>query len=181
MLAEHAFLTNTRVGEYDHAGVAWELVHLVGKPAGIWIVLSDDMPGIVSLLVAKAWPALLAAGLLLGAWLWFVGGRFGPALPEPELSRRSLREHLDAAGRFLWRRRAGRALLAVVRRRLEERLLRRHPDLAAIPLADAVPRLAEISAITPARLEAALLAEDIADPRRFTQAVRDLQKLANRL
>ncbi len=76
--------------------------------------------GIVPLLVRNAGLVLLAGLLLLTLWLWRVGGRFGPLESEPPHGRRSLREHLEAAGTFLWRRRAGGAMLTAVRQRLRE-------------------------------------------------------------
>jgi len=178
VIAERAFLGNARIGERDHAEVARQLVHL-GKvePAGVWIVVGDEMPGIVTLLVWHAWPALVAGLLLLSLWLWRVGGRFGPAQPEVALARRSLREHLEAAGTFLWRRRASAALLASVRRRLGARMLARHPELACATPEEMLLRLAPLSGIPADRLRSALLVETIADPRAFVQAVRDLQRL----
>lgn len=181
VIAERAFLTNQKVGENDHARVAWELIHLGLAPAGVRIVLSDDMPGIASLLVRNAWPVLWAGLLLLGLWLWHVGGRLGPKEVEPEPTRRSLEEHLQAAGSFLWRQRASGPLLAAVRRRLRTRLQTRHPELARATPEEAVPVLAQWSEIPDDRLQAALLPETIADPRAFTQAVRDLQTLLQRL
>jgi len=181
VIAERAFLTNWMIGQLDHAQVAWQLIHLGLRPAGVWIVLSDDMPGIVTLLVRNAWPALIAGLLLLVLWLWSVGARFGPRDPEPEPTRRSLREHLEAAGTFLWRQRASGALLAAVRQRLRTRLLIRQPELARATLEEAVAGLALLSGIPADRLRAALLPETIADPRVFTQAVRDLQTLLKKL
>ena len=113
--------------------------------------------------------------------MWRVGGRFGPLESEPPHGRRSLREHLDAAGTFLWRRRAGGAMLTAVRQRLREQLARRHPELARLSPKDAIPRLRDLSGIDQGRLEVALIHEDVPDARRFTQAVKDLQMLARML
>ena len=84
------------------------------------------------LLLRRGWPALLPALVALLLWLWQRSERFGPILPERATPRRALLEHVRASGEFLFRRgqplAMHRALLARVRRRIEQR----EPEIAAL-------------------------------------------------
>ena len=109
------------------------LLHLLWRdaerPAGAWIVLSDDMPSLFAWLGHNAMPLLCAAAVLLVLWLWRGFGRFGPITPQIDLTRRSLRRHLLSAGQFYVRHRFATRLTNAARRRLWQQLKRECPDL----------------------------------------------------
>ncbi len=102
LASDLSFLYNDAFGELDHA--AWleaqlRPIHDKG-PVVVWSrpVESALFPWLWS----RAWPFLIACGVLLLAWFWRGLFRFGPLLGAPPLARRSLVEHLAASGRFQW-------------------------------------------------------------------------------
>jgi hypothetical protein len=58
---------------------------------------------------------LIALGLLLAAWMWRSGYRFGRLLPRDRSRQRALGEHFSSLAHYLWQRRRAEYLLTPVR------------------------------------------------------------------
>lgn len=170
--------TNEHLEEADHAlFLADVVVAHRGVPAGALFVLSGDAPSIAGLVWRSAWTVVLALAALVLAWAWRASTRFGPLLPRQGRTRRSLLEHVEATGHFLWRQQAEQVLLESARRRLKQRILRRHPELAELEGDALVDAVAEALGVLPETARAAFVgAATDHDPRAFTLAVRAVQK-----
>jgi len=179
-IAQDDWVTNAKIADHGHATMFWELVNQ-GGVSGLWVVRGDQVPGFLRLLGRHAWPALAAFGLLVILWMLRAGLRFGPLLDTEESERRSLLEHLDAAGRFLWRCHAYGPMLRSVRSGLVREIGRRRPAWVTMGDTDKVARLAELSDLSKARVRSALLADDIEDNHGFVLAVKDLKKMESNL
>lgn len=156
VLSDASFLTNDHIGQQGHARAAWAIVNAQTPPKGVWIVVHEDMPTLLGLITRHA-PAALASGvLLLAAWLWLSGARFGPIAPDPPRDRRSLLEHIEATGDLLLRIGRGEDLAQAARAALLRRVEIREPETAKLPTAALVQRLAVVARITPKRVDAAL-------------------------
>jgi hypothetical protein len=105
------FLRNESIGELDHAELG---ARLAAQRTPVVLYLSLRSAGVLDWIQRDAWPAFVAAGLLVLLWLGRIIPRFGPLEPEAPPVRRSLVEHIAASGRFLWSRKAGNALLDAV-------------------------------------------------------------------
>lgn len=181
VLADASFLTNERIGDHEHARFLWSLVTVPRRPAGVWLVYRDRLPGLSRLLAERAWTALVSAALLLAAWLWMRGARFGPALPPPPAARRSLREHLAATAEFLWRQGHGEALVAGERRAVLHAAARQHPAWLELPPRDRIRYLAELAGVTGGAVGRALEGEVDGDPAAWTRMVATLEKVRRSL
>lgn len=157
-LSDAAFLTNDAIGRYDHAALAFALVRGADAkvPAGVWLAVRDEVPTLAELLRRHAWMALASLGLLIAAWLGYAGARFGPLLPDPPRDRRSLLEHVEASGDFLWRTGRGDELLQGARQALLHRIEVREPAWHRLPGPELVQRLAAGSRLPAARIDRAL-------------------------
>ncbi|MEJ2507864.1 MAG: DUF4350 domain-containing protein [Gammaproteobacteria bacterium] len=181
VLSDYNFMQNGDIGKYDHAAFLWQLAHWNGRQGRVWLVHNDDMPPLYELLAAEAWPVLVALGVLLLAWLWAASRRFGPLQPNPEPVRRSLREHIRASGRFLWKQGYSQRLLDHVRRALLERLDALHPGTSRLAPEALSERLAELTDI-PAKDIALALSEDMEhNEHEFTRRIRILENLRKAL
>ncbi|MBS1767530.1 MAG: hypothetical protein JST05_09045 [Acidobacteria bacterium] len=170
-------LDNDEIVRYDHADFLASLVSKRPPGAKAWIVYQEEPPSLMAWLRANAWTVLLALGLLILLGLWRALRRIGPRLPDPALDRRSLLEHLAAAGRFQWSVREGEALLAASQAALKERLWRAHPAIAALPPEALVAALAERAGLPETRVFKALRYGRHADARDFTEAIETLELL----
>ncbi len=179
-VVDDAWTRNGKIGEHDHATLFWRLVNAT-EPSGLWIVRGDKLPGFLAMVVHHGWPALTAFGLLVLIWFLRAGARFGPMLKDEEPERRSLLEHLDAAGQFLWRCQAHEPMLRPMRDHLVREIGRRRPDWARLDDDDKILRLAELSDISTQRVHTALLAETVEDAQGFVRAVADLKTMESNL
>ena len=120
---------------------------------------------------------LLPLGLLLLAWARFAGQRFGVRVDRPQLARRSMLEHLDAAGSLLWR--AGRrgSLVAPMRAAVRSRLARRMPALAHLRGQALAEAAAEATGRPVAVVHMALVAPPPEDRPGFVRMTQVLQSM----
>lgn len=172
-------LDNGDLDKEDHAVFLAALVSRRPADAKVWIVYQEQPPSLMAWLKANAWMVMVASGALLLISLWRGLRRLGPPLPDPALDRRSLLEHLAAAGRFQWSVRDGEALLAAAQSALKDRLWRAHPALAALPADEQVAALAERSGLSELRVFKAMRYGRHGDPRDFTEAIQTLELLRN--
>ncbi|MBI3448383.1 MAG: hypothetical protein HY049_05635 [Acidobacteria bacterium] len=175
-VADLAFIENDRIGDLDHARLLLRLARDAGSPHRIVLVRTATRATFASILWRRGGPILIAIAALGALSLWRLGARFGPIVPSPEPGSRSLMEHVDAVGRFLWRRRREDVLFDAARAELEREIGRKRPDLAALP-ATARSRALAAHAGAAGRREilAALTGAAPADPEAFTRAMRALQ------
>lgn len=172
------YFTGDAVRRYDHGELLLVLARLAGPQAPVLIVQTAQAQTWPQALWQHFAPALCAAALLLLLWGWAVARRFGPAVPEPDGTRRALLEHVDASGRWLWQVPGGRELLlGAVRGAVLARLRRRAPELEALEPAERLRQLADRTRLPRADLERALYGAPARRAADFAHQISTLQKL----
>lgn len=172
------YFDNNSVGLDDNAELLLDLASLNRDAKHVLLVKRLD--------VLAWWQALwshfrygivsLGAGLML--LLWIAIRRFGPLVPEPDTERRSLMEHIDASGRWLWQAAGGRAsLLDAARNAVNNTLHRRIPDLRRMRPQEQLDRLAKDTGISQDALDAALSQPASQISADFTRQIQILQQL----
>lgn len=189
LLTEPVILWNELLDEASHARLAWHLA--IGPQSeddedGYWpehavIALRDKTPSLLALLWQHAWAFLATFAVALAALLVRRGARFGPVRAERPPERRSLLEHVDAAGAYLYRRGEWRALLEGARASVSARLLSREPALLQLGTRERVTRLAALSHLPGARIERALDGEDPATAEELVKTIQTLETLRRSL
>jgi hypothetical protein len=177
LLSSGALLTNERfaMGTRNHAEFFWHLVDgeldiesitfVVGKNPTLWSMLVDHFSA-----------AMLAGLALLLLYLWRAWKRFGPMLQEPLPVHRAFHEHVEATGRFLWRRKQSASLLGAFRSLVIRRAERTLPFAATQTQESLVATLAERSGLDIERVENALVQRK-AESTTFMRSIADLQQL----
>lgn len=182
VITGHAALGGRGLGEEGKARLVWDAACLEGRPARALIVYGDEFPGLGTLLWVEARPLVISVLALILVALWGASRRFGPILPDPELARRSLVEHVQATGRLLWRHRRVGTLLGGVRDELRDQVRRRHPELAHLEGRELAERLGPLVRVAPDELAAALTASPARlHAEEFTRAVRVLARARREL
>ena len=138
--------------------------------------LRIESPSLWEWLMENAWPVLIAAAVLLLIWLARIVPRFGPLEPDAPPVRRSLLEHLRAAGRFIWSRGEATHLIDAVRDRVWRTALRRRGGLKGLAHSKAQETLAEIAGRPVATVHRAMHGAD-ANPATFVATAAALQEL----
>ena len=178
VVADLDFLHTEPLMRGGYAAFAWQvLAPSLQKDGKVHLVYAADVPPLHVLLIRYGWPALLPALVALLAWMWARSQRFGPLLPVAASHRRALREHIQAAGEFTFRRGRGATLYAPLRRAFDERLRRDDPALAALEGDSLIHALAERSGHSPTLVRMALKPFNLADPEQFFVTIKTLTEL----
>ena len=180
VLPDARFMSNSRLALHDHAAYLWRVAQ-VGAPRTVWLVYQDTMPPLHEWLARYAWQVLIAASLALLLVLWAASQRFGPLIATPPLMRRRLLDHVEASGRFLWRNGQGEALMKGVRNALHRALELRHPAWASLPSPVLYQRLAELSGLSPAQIQLALLYTHLGNEHEFMLTIQTLERMRKAL
>lgn len=105
MVTDLEFIENIYLQDYDHAEFFWYMVHSLHKePEAVWLIHMDDMPPLWQLIWQHAWALVLTLTMLIPLTILAISPRFGPMIPKPQPGRRRILEHIQASGRFMWKR-----------------------------------------------------------------------------
>lgn len=175
MLSDN-FFDNRALKRYDHGELLLALATLQPGSKPITVVKHFDAIPWYQELWRYARLMLISLALVLALLLWKALRRFGPRLPRPLQERRSLVEHIDASGAWLWKAQGGRALLLDAARADTLALIRRRTPAALSGAPAAInSELAITHGMSEATIDAALHQPASHLPQRFTRQIRTLQ------
>ena len=177
VLAEATPLTNDHIGFDDNADFVYELITSRGEPDTVWFVHRLETAPLWAQIWRAAWPVVIGLALLAMAFLASRGGRFGPLIPTPPRPRRSLDEHVDACGRYLYRVGQSDSLVGSVRDRVVRRVTRGLHGATQARTDELADLIAAHSGRDRRAIAAMLDAPDVDSHRRFTEQVADLKAL----
>ncbi|RMG54637.1 MAG: DUF4350 domain-containing protein [Gammaproteobacteria bacterium] len=178
LASDLAWLEGTRPGEANHAELIWRLV---GDRPRVLLMARPDAPPLYRLILDHLPQTSAVLALLLLAWLWRRTVRFGPLLPPPSGERRSLGEHIEAAGRYLWEQHAEQGLLESVRRRVLRTLARHHPQSRHLDDNARILWLAERVDMPPETVHRLLHGSPPHQRHEFTRIIQQLQRLEEQI
>ena len=172
------YFNNQRLPRFDHAELLLGLARLNQQGRNVMLVLHADAAPWYAMLWRAAWMPLTALAVLLALLLWRAARRFGPMLPEPGTERRSLLEHIEASGNWLWRAKGGReVLLAAARQETQALLRRRAPELQQLGDDERAARLARLCNAPLIDMRSALHGPAAPHPAAFTRQIQLLQQV----
>jgi hypothetical protein len=176
------FFNNHNLERHDHAELLLGLAHLYDQPGRaanqIVFVQNLDMLKWHQALRLNYQAGLISVGVLLLLLLWVAIRRFGPLLPEPDFERRSMIEHIDASGRWLWKVPGGREiLLNAARAATIKTMQRRTPELTRWEPAEQSAHLAKFCNLAVADIVNAMQRPAARTPIEFTRQIQTLRQL----
>lgn len=181
VVASAAYFTNDFIGDADHARLLLDVVAGYLDPGKVWLIFQASFPSLGELIWQAAPYFVVSLVALFVFWLWASVPRFGPRqLPDSE-GRRSISEHVSAAGAFTWRNAGSRALVASAVTALIDDAERRHPGIGRLPLAQQADSLAHLTGIDVNVIVNAMIAADGQRPREFTDNIQLLQTIRKAL
>ncbi|MBT8077323.1 MAG: DUF4350 domain-containing protein [Gammaproteobacteria bacterium] len=174
------FLNNT-LAEQDHARLFLDAVAGFIVPGKVWIVYDAAFAPLWRLIWDSA--RYLVVGLLLAfvLWLWSRMPRMGPLLPVPEGARRSIIEHVSAAGRFVWDNNSPASLVAASVAAVIHKAERRHPGIGRLPAEKQAVAIGHLVDEDAQDILEALMNTADDRPREFARHMKFLQKIRNKL
>ncbi len=180
LAASLAFARNGLIGTDDNAELFWYLLQLA--PANeLQVFLRQERLSLWGFLERHAVPAVLAAAVLLFAWLWRIGPRFGPVLPDAPPARRRLLDHLRASGRYFWAKGLRLRLVLAARDAALRHAARAHPDFAFASPEERVARLASLTSLPKQEVERFSAAAGAASGAEFVQLMHTAHRIHSAL
>ena len=174
------FFNNAELREHDHGEMLLALAALNPAATHVTLVQNLDAMPWYRLLWQHFSMLLLALAALLALLFWTAVRRFGPLLPEPVIERRSLMEHIDASGAWLWKAKGGRqVLLDAAREDTMAVIRRRSPRLVRLPEPALCTALARLCDLPEDHVAQALHQAAAPTSLHFTRQIRILQELRN--
>ncbi len=179
VLSDLWFIENANIGEDDHAWFLWQLVTQRDSESPFFILtlLGSQFPSLTSLVWDHAWMLVIILAVVLLFGLWQNSRRLGPILPPPSTRRRSLLEHIEANGHFLWRHQHAESLLSTLRNSVLQNLHTAYPHWRLLDRAELAREVAALHALAPEALTRALQTTPPSDEADFTQRVQLLAQL----
>lgn len=171
-----AFARNRLIGQPGNAELLWQVMELT--PAReLQVFFHPERLSLTGFLLEHAPLALIAASLLLALWLWHIGPRFGPIVPDAPPSRRRLLDHLRASGRYFWSQGLRARLVLAARDAALRRIARSQPDFAAASDSEKHARLGALVGIPPEEAAQFLAASGAMRGHDFIRTVQRAQRV----
>ena len=178
VMIDNNYFSNETFAYFDHAEFLLALTQLNPSAKHFTIVQHLNMPHWMEMLWANYHLAIISIACALLLLFWRAIYRFGPVLPEPANDRRSLIEHIDASGRWLWKVPGGRQiLLTSVRDSARQILHRRAPELQSLPMAEQIEHMAILCKLDRDELISAWQQPAAKLPLVFFRQIQTLQQL----
>lgn len=182
LAGSYELLRGTNLDSPAYADLVGLLLAPIKNGSTLHIVTNNAAAAWYVLLVRYGWIALLPVLLAVLAWAWRAAlQRLGPELALAPLHRRSLREHLAAAGEFGWQRGHANTLMDALKRNVEAHLFARDPELARLDVLERVDRLAALAGLPPQAVADALSTDPKPSRETLLSRVHTLLKLRSSL
>jgi hypothetical protein len=175
--SDNLFMSNTSIGDLDHAWLLWLLTDRNGK---VWLLYDKAMPSLWSLLVQHASPVVISFAILILLLLWYGTRRIGPLITAEESGRRDLIEHLDATSRYHWRNGNRDYIAADTRRQVIGFWQSQHSQLSHMSPDEQAEWIGRRSGLDAAEIRAALFCE-AQNREEFVRQAQTLQLLRLRI
>ena len=179
-IASEYYFNNYWLNEADHARLLLDVVAGYVVPGKVWFVFQMSFPPLWKVIIDTAPYLLSTLALMLVFWLWSRIPRFGPLVEARPDSRRSIGEHVEAAGRFGWRYDGAAALVDDTVRATLHEAERRHPGITRQPRMKQAETLAHMTGLDAQDILDALSGGEM-PARDFTESIQLLQTLRKKL
>lgn len=181
LLAASFYFHSDALQDADHARLLLDVVAGYLSPGKVWFVYDGGFPPLWAVLWRSAPLVIVAMALLLALWLWMVIPRFGPRIDPPAEARRSINEHVTAAGRFVCRHHGTRALTDAAVAALLRAAERRHPGMSQMPARRQAAILARMSGMSEEAVAELLGSGDEPGHRAFTHYMQRVKSISDAL
>ncbi len=181
LVAGDFYFDNTWLNDDDHARLLLDVVAGHYDPGKVWFIYSADFDSLFAIFWQNVPGTVVLFALLVIAWIASALPRFGPPVGDSPPERRSVVEHVRAAGLFDWRTgRAERLARSAIDALLHDAEIR-HPGIGRLSPEKQARRLSTITGMDAESVLQALMLRDEDNARQFTQHMRTLQMTRDRL
>lgn len=181
LLASPVYFENDSLGEFDHARLLADVIDGYLGPGKVWFIYDAHFASLWEIIWQQAPYLVVGLAVLLLGWLWSAMPQFGPALRAEDPVRRSIVEHVAAAGHFVWRRHGARTLASSSANAVLREADKRHPGIGRMPPARQAERIARITGLSPRTVLGVIHNPGAPNHREFTRDMQLLQRIRKEL
>lgn len=181
VIADETYFYNDYIDDFDHARLFLDSVDGYVRSEKVWFVLDAAFPTLWALIWENGFYVVIASAVAIFLWLWSVMPRFGPAIEARESERRSILEHVAAAGHFAWRHHGTSTLTTSSIAALVHDAELLHPGIGRLSADEQAKILSKISGVPAQTILDVLLSSDESRHREFTHNVQNLQRVRKNL
>ncbi len=176
-VSDPSIWTSHRIDEFDHAYLLW----LLSNSGDNFVILRPVVQqGLFTQVLANASELLIAILIMIVAWVWHAGHRFGRIMPDRRMGARAITEHFSTISLYLWQRRHRDYLIEPLRQKV---LRRASMTLSGYDEADDSLRyqlIAKHIGLEPAMVISAMATTDFNEST-FVHAVKLLKRIEQSL
>ena len=181
VIASASYFNNFSIDESNHARLLVDAVAGYVEAGMVWFVYESAYPALWRVIWTSAPYFVSSLAILLLLWLWSITPRFGPAIrPEPAV-RRSIIEHVGAAGQFVWRNHGAKALAGSSTAAVMHEAESRHPGIGRLSMENQAKQIAKLTGLSAQDIMDVLINQDIPRHREFTHNMQALQRIRKKL
>jgi hypothetical protein len=149
--------------------------------ATAWFIYDTAYPPLWQIIWAGGRWVVISLAVMLLLWLWSIMPKFGPAIHAEPPVRRSIREHVGAAGHFVWRHDGASALAESAAAAVMHTAEYRHPGISRLPMQKQAQRIAAMTGMSETAILNVLMDRAERRHREFTRNMQTLQSIRHSL
>lgn len=181
LIASSSVFANESLTVSNHARLLLNAVSGYVDAGNVWFVYDSAFPSLWQAMWDAAPYVVLSLATMLFVWLWSVVPRFGPRVDPAPAERRSIIEHVGAAGRFVWRHRGARSLANSSTSAILHEAESRHPGISRLSVQRQAELIGKMTGIPAQAILDSFASHDEPGHREFTHTMEALQRIRNKL
>ena len=181
LLASPDYFTNYSIDEADHARLLVDVVAGYIDPGTVWFIYNTSFPSLWEEIWMFAPYAVIGFAIGILIWLWSVTPAFGPPIYAEPPPRRSIVEHVQAAGQFGWRNHGTLALAKSSAAAVMHEAEFRHPGIGRLSPEKQAEQLSKMTGVPAQDILDALVGLTVPRQREFTHNMQALQQIRKEL
>ena len=179
--ANSRYFSNRSIDESDHARLLLDTVAGYIEPGHVWFIYDAAFAPLWQLIWDNAPYIVISLAVILVFWLWSIMPKFGPAIRPESLARRSIIEHVGAAGHFAWRNNGASVLAASSAAAVMHDAETRHPGISRLSAQSQARQLAKMTGLPAQAIADALTGSGQPRQRDFTHDMQALQRIRKKI
>lgn len=181
VVATSRYFSNRSIDESDHARLLLDTVAGYIQPGNVWFIYDASFAPLWQLIWDNAPYVVISFAVILVFWLWSIMPKFGPAIRPESLARRSIIEHVGAAGHFAWRNNGAGVLAASSAAAVMHDAESRHPGISRLSALSQAKQLARMTGLPAQAITDALTGSGQPRHRDFTHDMQALQRIRKKI
>lgn len=181
VIANSGYFANPSIDNSDHARLLMDTVAGYVNPGKVWFIYDATFPPLWEVIWNNAPYFVISLAIVLVFWLWSIMPMFGPAIRPDPTARRSIIEHVRAAGLFVWRNHGARALETSSTAAVMHEAESRYPGINRLPMEAQAKQIARMTGLPAQAILDILPNRDEPQHREFTHNMQALQRIRKKL